>query len=168
VQLEGEAGVETASRWYRREATRTAFSLLRTLAIEPGDAARVIALVVAAYVVAVRAAGPLTDAIAAALGTPSGTSFTAINLTAVAATGGVAAVVVRSRRAARVAHSTPVVGSVLLLGMALGVGAVHVAMAPPAEHWFRVAKVSVFLFAIVAGSISRWPTSGYAHEAPSP
>jgi hypothetical protein len=74
-----------------------------------------------------------------------GTSFAALYLAAIATAGGVAGALVRFPR------KGSFIAPLLLVAIAVAIGAVHVAGAPPGERWFRASKVVVFIVAIVAG-----------------
>jgi hypothetical protein len=147
AQIEKVEGAEVAEMWYRGQALRTTFSLLPTLTIEPAKAARLICIVLGAYAIAVRATNVGAFAIGRALGTASGALFAALYATAVAIVGAIAARLVRH------ASRTPLLGNILLISVALAIGALHVAAASHGEVWFRMAKVTAFVVAMVATSL---------------
>jgi hypothetical protein len=56
-------------------------------------------------------------------------------------------------RLVRRASRTPLLGNILLISVALAIGALHVAAASHGEVWFRMAKVTAFVVAMVATSL---------------
>jgi hypothetical protein len=147
-QVATEAGAGAAARWYRREAIRSALSIVARCAVRPGDAWYASALASSAYAVAVRVAAPAAFALGRILSVAPGRAFATFYLAVIALIAlGAAMFVGANRRTAGLA-------SVLFLAAAVAVGVLHVATAPPHERWFRVAKVWVFVVASTIGSVA--------------
>lgn len=144
ADVSARCGREVAQRWYRAEVWRSLLALVLTVRITPRLALRLLALVLGAYAIAVRAPSPAVQAIERVIHAGQQRWLLLLMVSLCGAMCG--AVVGRWGRPA------PLEGSLLLWALALAVGAVHVGSGVPAEVWFRAGKVALFLVGICAGS----------------
>lgn len=150
-------GWSAARRWYWRQVARSFPSLIRLVRLDSRPALRLMATATAAFGSALALLRIASPTIVHTVG-PAGFGFEAVYEGAVLITGALAGV-------ATVRASAPraVCGALMLLALALGVGAVHVASGAPAELGFRVLKVVTLMAALCAGAlfgIRRGPVHG--------
>lgn len=150
ADVEAAAGPAAAAAWHRREILRSAASLFVRHRVAPAPALRGALIALGVYAAAVRLPGLTVHALTR-VAASSPVAFGPLYLAVIATSGAVAGW--GARALGRDATAT-----ILLLAVAVAVGAVHIATAPPGEHGFRAAKVGIFLAAILVGSLRPGPS----------
>jgi len=130
--------VAAARRWYWREVTRTIVAIVPAVRLNPRTAARALSVVIVAYTLAIQLS--------------NGASFILDHRMA-----GIIGPMMIFGALAGAASTSAVVGAralgvLMLLLLAIVVGAAHVASSSPAEIWFRAAKVACFVLGIGGGA----------------
>lgn len=140
-------GRAAARRWYWRQVAGSFPSLIQLVRLDVRLALRLVATAAAAFGGALALLRIATPMIVHTAG-PAGLGFEAVYDGAVLITGALAGFTTARASAPRAAW-----GALMLLALALSVGAVHVASGLPAEAGFRAVKVVTLIAASCGGAL---------------
>jgi len=140
-----------ARRWYWREVTRTIVAIIPAVRLDARAAARALGVVVVAYTLAIQLS--------------NGASFVldyrmAVIIAPIMVFGALA-----GAASTRAVPGARALGALMLLLLAMVVGAAHVASSSPAEIWFRAAKVACFVLGIGGGAACALAVRSRSSEA---
>jgi hypothetical protein len=138
ARREDTTSVAAARRWYWREVTRTIVAIVPALRLDASIAGRALGVVIVAYTLAIQLSNGASFILDYRMAGIIGPMMVFGALAGAAST--------------RAVVGARALGALMLLLLAIVVGAAHVATSSPTEILFRAAKVACFVLGIGGGA----------------